>query len=729
MEAMHRSTARGAGGKARILRIAMAGGAVLLGLASAASAVDTDKDGIEDPVDNCVNVANASQTDSDGDQFGNACDGDLDGDGIVNFSDLARMRIVFFQRDPDADLNGDGVVNFADLAMLRALFFKPPGPSGLLPAALPVFDVVKEGLSEEEAKNLAAAFGVEAPLGEDGSLQFVSDALGDVPMVEAVPQGPVAAELPRDEDGQETTMRAFDLPAIQKIVPVSARVAETQVLSAFRQAGVPLPGQPGEAAHKIGHTMLNIRSIGGDVDIAQPIDTFVRFDFMLAGRPLIGPGAKVRIGFSPAGELTGLHHATRELKQGEMAPIVSPFDARRACVAHYPEGSKLNTPQLVYFAPALESRVQKVFPHYECRGTGPGGEALVRALLPAVQGAGPEVDIEAGVTQGSKVGASVRIKGGTPPFAYSWQSLTTDLSPEESSEPSVSYDVMPREPVAREMLGVTVTDANGLVGKARVTLEVGPQLVLAAAGAPPDLQRLGRLDVGGEFNVYEWNCVKQSAAGFSAVFGSKGVPVQFKWTGTGAWERDFRESSAPQNGNDSAYVDDVDLAWYTGHGSPGSFTFDNPNRDDGSIVPGDARWGNRDLEWMNLESCNVLQFESGGTLIWDRWAKVFDGLHLLNGFQTTASCVDVANGTAGRFSQYLFPRQILFITLPALKVRQAWAQMAHDLEPSGRQYVTMGAASAGWVTNYDDYFWGQGPVGPDIPKSQIIGYWWLAGEV
>jgi hypothetical protein len=67
------------------------------------------------------------------------------------------------------------------------------------------------------------------------------------------------------------------------------------------------------------------------------------------------------------------------------------------------------------------------------------------------------------------------------------------------------------------------------------------------------------------------------------------------------------------------------FSWYTGHGSPGSFTFDNASHDYGDIVPADARWGDRDLEWMQLESCNVLQFDSGGTPIWDRWAKVFDG--------------------------------------------------------------------------------------------------------
>jgi hypothetical protein len=55
--------------------------------------------------------------------------------------------------------------------------------------------------------------------------------------------------------------------------------------------------------------------------------------------------------------------------------------------------------------------------------------------------------------------------------------------------------------------------------------------------------------------------------------------------------------------------------------------------------------------------------------------------------------------------------------------------MARELEPAGKQYVTMGSAGPGWVTNYNDYFWGQGPVGPDIPRSQIIGYWWLVGTV
>lgn len=91
---------------------------------------DTDGDGVVDPLDNCIRVADASQRDADGDGYGNVCDADLDGDGRVSYPDLARLRASFFQSDPVADLDGDGVVGFSDLAILQRAFFGAPGPSG-----------------------------------------------------------------------------------------------------------------------------------------------------------------------------------------------------------------------------------------------------------------------------------------------------------------------------------------------------------------------------------------------------------------------------------------------------------------------------------------------------------------------------------------------------------------------------------------------------------------------
>lgn len=99
-----------------------------------ARGTDGDGDGIPNAFDNCSAFANPSQRDTDGDFVGNDCDGDFNQDGLTNFSDLARLRQVFFGTDPHADLDGSGVVNFADLARFRGLFLKPPGPSGQVPA-------------------------------------------------------------------------------------------------------------------------------------------------------------------------------------------------------------------------------------------------------------------------------------------------------------------------------------------------------------------------------------------------------------------------------------------------------------------------------------------------------------------------------------------------------------------------------------------------------------------
>jgi subtilisin family serine protease len=101
---------------------------------------DTDGDGIEDSLDNCLLEPNGpsvpdaggnSQLDADADGFGNICDGDLNNDGIVNFADLGILKAVFGSTDPVADLNGDGLVNFADLALLKAAFGRPPGPGAV----------------------------------------------------------------------------------------------------------------------------------------------------------------------------------------------------------------------------------------------------------------------------------------------------------------------------------------------------------------------------------------------------------------------------------------------------------------------------------------------------------------------------------------------------------------------------------------------------------------------
>ena len=91
---------------------------------------DADGDGVTNGQDNCLEVANPTQCDHDGDLYGNHCDADFNQNGIVNFDDLGVMKASFLSDNPLTDLDCNGVVNFADLGMMRQLFFAPPGPSG-----------------------------------------------------------------------------------------------------------------------------------------------------------------------------------------------------------------------------------------------------------------------------------------------------------------------------------------------------------------------------------------------------------------------------------------------------------------------------------------------------------------------------------------------------------------------------------------------------------------------
>ena len=92
---------------------------------------DTDGDGVIDTTDNCTLAANASQTDTDADGFGNACDPDTDNNCVVNFLDVGAFSNAFLSSSAVHDFNEDGVVNFLDYPVLINLFLGAPGPSGI----------------------------------------------------------------------------------------------------------------------------------------------------------------------------------------------------------------------------------------------------------------------------------------------------------------------------------------------------------------------------------------------------------------------------------------------------------------------------------------------------------------------------------------------------------------------------------------------------------------------
>jgi hypothetical protein len=96
---------------------------------------DTDSDGIIDALDNCRLVANATQVDSNGDGYGNRCDGDLNNNGSTNAQDTTLYRQQLGQPSVAptynaADINSNGAVNAQDTTLFRTLLGAAPGPSG-----------------------------------------------------------------------------------------------------------------------------------------------------------------------------------------------------------------------------------------------------------------------------------------------------------------------------------------------------------------------------------------------------------------------------------------------------------------------------------------------------------------------------------------------------------------------------------------------------------------------
>ena len=79
-----------------------------------------DGDGIDDAQDNCPDIDNPQQEDTDADGRGDACDEDDDGDGVPDAGDNCPLAANADQRDSDADGAGDACDDAFDSTPGRA---------------------------------------------------------------------------------------------------------------------------------------------------------------------------------------------------------------------------------------------------------------------------------------------------------------------------------------------------------------------------------------------------------------------------------------------------------------------------------------------------------------------------------------------------------------------------------------------------------------------------------
>ena len=136
---------------------------------------DADADGVADDVDNCPNVANPDQLDTDGDLRGDVCDTDDDGDGVADGSDafpLDSSESLDTDSDgvgnnADDDDDGDGVADGSDAYPLISLDGRSDNDGDGLP---------------DECDSACLAIGMSADNDDDGD--GISDAYDPEPLLD-----------------------------------------------------------------------------------------------------------------------------------------------------------------------------------------------------------------------------------------------------------------------------------------------------------------------------------------------------------------------------------------------------------------------------------------------------------------------------------------------------------------------------------------------------------------
>ena len=612
--------------------------------------------------------------------------------------------------------NHKSIKRLSLLALCMALFLAACGTTGDQTnpdrdkggASLPIYAIVKNGASSAEAQKLASVLEIKAErlVDKNGIVDFV-----DPNRYQFVPTEQLGAGEP-DEDKQATVLEAFNFEALKEVQAPEGKEVEALLTEALQGTQL-FPGDQFGILPVLSHSEFKAVSVEGETVAEQLLDTQVSYQTSLKGIPVKGPGAVVSASFDAQG-VTKLRYAFRQLEVEGEAEVLSLDEAQKRC------GEALADPsfdalevkaEYAYYAPSLElNRAQLVLPHISCSGVAKVGKEEViplERLIPAVvsEEFKPVAQLEV-ATRGSRVSANVSVKGGAEPYTVQWRSSNVAF-PGDNFFPGdqFSYDVSAREATNSETLTAIVTDANGISVEVSETFEV--QVKAQGSGLAPQVG--GVRDFGTENAVTnEFGALEQ---GFINEMLGDGVTKRFSWTGTNAWERDFKSP------NDSSYVDNTDITFYVGHGYGGGFTFEDNSHDDGTLDSNDADgdWGDKDLEWLALLSCQVLKREYNGDSVFDRWKQEFDGLHLLLGFHTNAYAW---SSFSGEFAKNMVDRD--------MTVRQAWFAAVDDDQPNGVDAMVMGVMSDGNISAWNDHFHGHGSVSADIRGSDISGYWYVS---
>lgn len=218
----------------------------------------------------------------------------------------------------------------------------------------------------------------------------------------------------------------------------------------------------------------------------------------------------------------------------------------------------------------------------------------------------------------------------------------------------------------------------------------------------------------GQANLFGWT--KSDAEGFYNALGNGGWTKSWDWGDSAAWESDFEKASV--GGIDYMYADNVDFAYFSGHGNANSFWFGAPNDGDGSLAcfahTSEVSWGETDLEWLVLKACQTLQFDDWG--VFGRWIPAFQGLHTILGYDTNAKATQTGETFAKHMKGYWSDFFWWKTWNPPKTIINAWFQTNIDNQPSDVWSATLSTCNS-----ENDYLPGYGSVSSDA-SSACLSY-------
>jgi hypothetical protein len=321
------------------------------------------------------------------------------------------------------------------------------------------------------------------------------------------------------------------------------------------------------------------------------------------------------------------------------------------------------------------------------------------------------------------------------PSVAAWTILTNDVA-QSNGINSVTINTtsqaqffrlqLPSQPVgALETVGLKIVDNNGVyVGTRQIIgVSVVPKVTLKT-GTPPAVNWGTETPYDQDFDSWDDASWRSAMKSFPSIFG----PEQFDRGEYIALPPDF---IAPPHGWAENIVDTAALVFYNGHGNPNAITFTSAY--EGSGTPYYVLWNNsldlqyawgRSEDWFALDSCEVLaQVDDANSdyLAYERWGPAFNGLHSMLGFETDAWS-DSITGVFGDSFETVFVKGMAGKGGWTLTMQQAWFHAAMTTGPIGQSGgigdpAYLGPIGPGGVWDFDDFFWGMGPVGPTI-KAQ-----------